>query len=444
MDKELLEIALSAVQRAKEKVRDCDVFVEKRKVLSLELEKGDLKQVRSFWDEGISVRAFWKGGRGFAYVSSLEKRKVEEVVDKAVALARASQPDPHFKSLPPGEEGQKVEGVCDERVFHLTPEDLTKWGEEIVENAKRVDEEALVSGGIQAVAAEYAIANTEGVSIEDRKTILGSSATVILKKGDEVASFSDYDVARNLEDFQPTSIGEKACLQAKEFFGAKQAPTGSFPVVFSYLVYPSWVWSLASAANAEEVQRGRSFLAGKKGEKIAVEDLTIKDLPFVEGGMESGGYDGEGAPHKEMTFIEEGRLLSYFHNSYTAGKAGEENTGHAARGYYRSGVGISPTNLQVMPGDWTLEEMIQDMKRGILVLQSGIPVNNASGDSSGPIDFGFMIEEGEKSYPLKNTTLGFNMLDLLQNIDAISRDYREEPGVKMLAIRVKHLKIGGK
>ncbi len=443
MDKELLEIALSAVQRAKKKVKDCDVFVEKRKVLSLELEKGDLKQVRSSWEEGVSVRAFWEGGRGFAYVSSLEKEKVEEAVDKAIALARASQPDPHFKSLPPGEEGRKVEGLYDERISHLTPEDLARWGEEIVENAKRVDGEALVFGGIQAVATEYAIANTEGVGIEDRKTLVDASAMVILKKGDEVASFYDYDVARNLKDFQPAPIGEKACLQAKEFFGAKQAPTGSFSVVFSHLVYPSLVGSIASAANAEEVQRGRSFLAGKKGKEIAVKDLTIKDFPFIEGGLNSGGYDGEGTPHKEMTFIEEGHLLSYFHNSYTAGKAGEENTGHAARGSYRSGVGISPTNLQMMPGDWTMEEMIQDMKRGIFVLQSGIPVNNASGDSSGPVDFGFMIEEGEKAYPLKNTTLGFNMLDLLRNIDAISKDYREEPGVRMLAIRVKNLKIGG-
>jgi predicted Zn-dependent protease len=87
--------------------------------------------------------------------------------------------------------------------------------------------------------------------------------------------------------------------------------------------------------------------------------------------------------------------------------------------------------------------MIKDMKRGLLVLSVGVQPNMASGDVSGPIDFGFMIEEGEKAYPLKNTMLGFNILELLKNIDAVSKDYREEPGVKMPAIRVKNLRVGG-
>lgn len=443
MENDLLSIALKLVEKLKGKIDQADIFVEKSKGIHISWEKSSLKQVSVRYDEGISVRAFHKGGRGFASASPINEENINRVVESAISLARAAQPDPDFKSLPSPEEGKKVEGLYDEEVARLSPQDLASWGEEIIEGAKRVDDEALVSGGMSAFSLEYALANTQGVSIEDRKTGINAFAMVVLNKNGEVSSFFDFDQARRLKDFCPVDIGEKACLQAKEFFQPKQAPTGSYPVIFSYLASSGIASAIASAAIAEEVQRKRSYLVDKKEKKIAWDGLTIEDLPFIEGGLSSGAFDGEGVPHRELIFIEEGVLKTYFHNSYTAGKGNEENTGHAARGSYRSGVGISPTNLQIKLGDWAFDEMIEDMRNGVLILQTSIQPNPVSGDVSGPIDFGFMIENGEKAYPLKNTTIGFNMLELLENIDAISRDYREEPGVKMPALRVKNLRIGG-
>lgn len=443
MEKDLLALAIKGIEELRGKVEAADIFIERRKVISLDIENSSLRQVNVGYDEGVSVRAFNKGGRGFASASPLGEESLEKVVESAIALARAAQPDPDFKSLPSPQEGKEVKGLYDEKVAELAPSDLVDWGEEIIEGAKRIDESTLVSGGVSAVSLECALANTEGVGIEDRRTRIDAGVMVVLHKDDDVASFFDFDAARRLKDFQPVDIGEKACLQAKEFFGAKQAPTGSYPLVFSYLASAGIVDAISSAAIAEEVQRERSYLVGRKGTEIAWEGLSIWDLPFIEGGISSRSYDGEGVPHRELPFIEEGILKTYFHNSYTAGKANEENTGHASRASYRGGVGISPTNLQIRLGDWTSEEMIEDMKNGILILQTSIQPNPVSGDASGPIDFGFMVEEGEKTYPLKNTMLGFNMLELLQNIDAVSRDYREEPGVKMPAIRARNLRIGG-
>lgn len=443
MEKDLLSLALKAIDQLKKRIDQADIFVARGKEINISWEKSSLKQVSVRFDEGISVRAFHKGGRGFASSSPLNEENVEKVIESALSLARAAQPDPDFKSLPLPEKGKRVDGLYDEKIAELSPFELTNWGEEIIEGAKQVDEEALVSGGISAFSGEFAIVNTQGVAIEDKRTGISAYAIVVLNKNGDVASYFDFDEARRLRDFHPEDIGEKACSQAKEFFGAKQAPTGSYPVVFSFLASYGIIGAIASAGIAEEVQRQRSYLVGKKGEKIAWEGLTIQDLPLIEGGIYSASYDGEGVPHKELTFVEEGVLKSYFHNSYTAGKSNEENTGHAVRGSYRGSVGIAPTNLQVKLGDWSSEEMIEDMKKGIFILQTSIQPNPVSGDVSGPIDFGFMVENGEKTYPLKNTMLGFNMLELLQKIDAISCDFREEPGVKMPAIRVQNLRIGG-
>ncbi|MGC9003838.1 MAG: TldD/PmbA family protein [bacterium] len=443
MDKDILEIACKGIEKIKRKIEQADIYVEKRKAISLKWKKSALKQAEVHYVEGLSVRAFHKGGRGFVSSSPLHEEVLNRAIESAVSLARAAQPDPDFKSLPSPEEGKGVKGLYDEKIAFLSAFDLASWGEEIIEGAKRVDEKAIISGEISAIVVEFALANTEGVAIEEKQTAVGASAMVVLEKDGETASFFEFDEARNLKDFHPLDIGEKAALQAEELFGAKQAPTGNYPVVFSYIMAPSIIGAVAAAANGEEVQRKRTFLVGKKGQKIAWEGLSVEDLPLIEGGMASASYDGEGVPHKELNFIEEGILMTYFHNSYTANKAKEENTGHAARYSYMGGVGISPTNLQIKLGDWSLEEMIQDMKRGVYILSAGIQPNLASGDVSGPIDFGFMIEDGEKAYPLKNTMIGFNFKELLQNIDAISRDFREEPGIKMPAIRVQNIKIGG-
>ena len=62
---------------------------------------------------------------------------------------------------------------------------------------------------------------------------------------------------------------------------------------------------------------------------------------------------------------------------------------------------------------------------------------------SATIDFGYKIENGELAYPLRNTMLGINVFDLLHNLDAISSDYREEPGMMMPTIRVQDVKVAG-
>jgi predicted Zn-dependent protease len=65
------------------------------------------------------------------------------------------------------------------------------------------------------------------------------------------------------------------------------------------------------------------------------------------------------------------------------------------------------------------------------------------GEISATIDFGYKIENGQLAYPLRNTMLGINVFDLLNNLDAISSDYREEPGMIMPTIRVQNVKAAG-
>jgi len=167
-----------------------------------------------------------------------------------------------------------------------------------------------------------------------------------------------------------------------------------------------------------------------KGERIASPVVGIRDEPLIPRGMDSAPFDSEGFPHRPLDLVREGVLLTYLHNSYTANKAGEPNTGHAAPG------GISPTNVIPVLGTKTAAEIIAEVDSGIYVNVGGLSPNPVNGEISSVVDFGMKIEKGELAYPVRNTMVGMHILDLLKNVDAVSSDYREEPGMIMPTVRV--------
>jgi PmbA protein len=195
------------------------------------------------------------------------------------------------------------------------------------------------------------------------------------------------------------------------------------------------------AADADSIQRNRSWLIGRERQQIASEVLTVREEPLVPAGMRSAAYDGEGVARTPQALIDGGVLTTYLHNSYTAFKAGVQPTGHASRGGYGSSVGVGVSNLQVQPGEKTEAELISEVDNGIYVSYAGISPNSVTGEVSTTLDFGFRIENGECTAPISTTLIGSTGEELLANIDAISSDYREEPGMILPSIRIRDIQI---
>jgi PmbA protein len=174
------------------------------------------------------------------------------------------------------------------------------------------------------------------------------------------------------------------------------------------------------------------------GEKIASKHLTIVDNGLLPRGVRSGAHDGEGTRRRPLVIVENGRLASLLHNSYTAGKACAESTGHGTH----SG-GISPTNLRPTLGPMPAAGIIKEVKEGIYLESGEIRADPASGDISASIDFGFYVKDGEIQYPVESAMMGGNILDLLTRLDAVSSDAREEPGILMPTLRIQDVQIAG-
>lgn len=407
--------------------------------LGVDIENNAIKSTDAHTNGGISVRAIYKGGTGWSSCDVLTVDAAAGAGRDAARLARLAEPDPDFITLPsPADSYPKVKGLWDERIAALDAKSIIKHALDNVDGALAVCSDAVVRGGFSCSANGQALVNSLGVSLASASSSIGGYVMVIVRKGDDVGSFYDFDSARVLDDFEPAGLGASAAEQAMQFLGARKIDTARMPIILGPLASRSVLYGIVGGADAEDIQRGRSYLMGKLGEKIASDIVTITDDPLIPRGLASRPHDPEGVPSKPLTIVENGVLKSYLYSTYTAGKAGVSPTGHGTRGG-----GASPSNLVPKLGEMTGKEIIKSTREGLYINMGGISPNDVTGDVSSSVDFGMKIENGELAYPVKSTMVGGKFLEMLANIDAISSDYREEPGMIMPTLRIQDVQVAG-
>ncbi len=120
--------------------------------------------------------------------------------------------------------------------------------------------------------------------------------------------------------------------------------------------------------DGDSIYRSASFLAGKLGERVASENVTIIDDATIPGLFGTSPFDDEGVPSRRTVVIDRGVLKSYLLNTYTARKLGMRTTGNAARGI-TGNAGVGHGNLFLEKGDRSPEEIIRGIRRGLYVTE---------------------------------------------------------------------------
>jgi PmbA protein len=224
--------------------------------------------------------------------------------------------------------------------------------------------------------------------------------------------------------------------------------TGDYPVIIDPIGL-AWILSngIAGGASAESVQRGRSYLAGKKGERIGSELLTITEDPLIEWASGSTAFDGEGTPCAPKKVVDKGVLRTYLYDSYTAGKDGVASTGNSSRGgsvwSYRGPPGISMTNMVVGKKGSSLDEMVEETKDGVYLRLTLDYPNLATGELSGLMMESYRVKKGEVGPALKQSTIGISMFDLMSRIDMVGKKQRRAYGVVAPPVRISSARIAG-
>jgi PmbA protein len=326
-------------------------------------------------------------------------------------------------------------------------------GEERINYARRTEKAALdfdpriknsEGGSFDAATGHKILANSHGFVGEYKRSYC-SIAAIPIAQSENGAMQRDYwfSVARSLGRLDsPEQVGKVAAQRTLRRLGAKKAKTAQVPIVFDPMVATSILEHIFEGINGDSVYRGASFLAGKLGQKIAGDQITVIDDGTIPGGFGTSPFDGEGIPTRRTVVIENGVLKSYLLNTYTAKKLGLETTANASRGLAGT-PGIGPGNYFLQAGKKTPQEIISNIKEGLYVTEFlGHGANLVTGDYSRGAS-GMWISGGELTFPVEEITVAGNLKDLFFNISEIGNDLEFRGSVASPTIRVDGLTVGG-
>jgi PmbA protein len=441
----ILDIARFAVKNALEKgANEVEVYTGLSKELSVTYERNDVNIGKGHEMSGAAIRIFKNRSLGFASVNSFDRSDVEKAVDRALKLARTSPRD-EFNELPHMKPLAKVEGLYDKESEHFSSEQALDYAGKIFNNARDFDGRITIdSCAFIADIGQHGVMNSSGIECFEQYSDFIYYISGMARDGDEVSNM-DYifDGTHQIKEIECEKLATEFAERIVKSLGAKKIESFKGSVLLSPFTCEELVGSLvAYSCNSNNVQKGSSRFMGMMGQEVASDTLTVKDDGTIPGGLGSSSFDREGLPHSPITLIDKGVLSGFMHNTYTANKEKIDSTSHAT-GDTRSLPGIEPTNLMIEPGTEGWQDIVSDIKKGVLVNRfSGFP-QMISGDFSGIVKGGWLIENGELVKPVIETMIAGNIFELLKKVSQVSKERKKIMNYIMPYVRIDDVSVTG-
>ena len=395
----------------------------------LTMANGQLDELSLNTEIGIGVRAF-NGAWGFS--SANDMSRAEEAIETAMKIARLSKGSSKIHTGDPITDRAEIKA---KRPFtEIDVEEklaLVKETDSLLKGEKIANRSVYYGDGVK----RQLYINSLGSEIETVVPRIRFGFSVTAKENGEMQtywkSFGGTTGWELVEGIDLPHWAEFVKEKALSLLRAQAPPSGTFDVVIDPELTGVFIHeALGHAVEADSVKNGDSILAGKLGERIAVDDLTVVDDPTLPGKFGSYVYDDEGIKAKRVELIKDGILVNYLNDRETSALLGLEPNGHGrAQGYAYQPL-VRMGNTYVEPGDWSFEEMLGEVKNGLYMIgDKGGQVDTAGGTFTFGAKEGYIIENGEIKAQVRDVALSGKILDVLKNIRAIGDDTRIEfPG----------------
>jgi PmbA protein len=382
-------------------------------------------------DCALNIRAVVGKQVGVASTNRLDGAGIAETVARAYAIARLSPEDALFPGLPSG--GGEPETLADTYDATTAAADALARADAVGRIAKVMHRCGLNAAGYFATRADViAIANSKGV----RRYFRATDASVNIKAiGDDSSGYAE-GFARSMSRIDVERLAETAAKKAADGRDPIALEAGKYTVILEppafreFLGYLSW-----AAFGAQGFDEGSSFMAGRIGDKVMGDNVTIRD-DFSHPSGAGIPFDFEGVPRRAVTLIERGVARDVVYDSYYAAKLGHENTGHALPA--PNSDGPFPLNIVVSPGTRSQTELMSDVERGVLVSrtwyirlvdQKKMLITGMTRDGL------FLIEDGKVTRGIKNMRFNESIVNALGRCEMASMLERSESTV-LPAVRI--------
>ena len=411
---------------------------------SVTVRLGALEDVERSESEHIGLRVFAGSGSASIGSTDLGDAALDELAQRAVAMARLAPPDPYA-------------GLADEALLmrdvpadldlddggEAEPLALRRMGEAVEAAALAVSGVTNSNGGSASSGRSvFALATSHGFAGAYAASSHGLSASVLAGEGATMQRDYAWRSTRHAADLPAAElIGREAGERVTRRLNPGRVRSGPMTVVFDPRVGASLVGQLIGAMTGASIARRASFLLDRDGAQLFDSAVTILDDPLVVRGLRSRPFDGEGLRTAPGALVEAGRLTGWLMDSAAARQLGKAPSGHAGRG--GSGAPHVVTgNVVLAAGPLSPAALMADIGEGVYVTELiGSGVNGVTGDYSRGAS-GYRISGGVIGEPIAEFTVAGNLIDMFAALIP-ANDLERIHGIDVPTIRIDGMTVAG-
>jgi PmbA protein len=394
--------------------QQASVSISNSQSSSVEVREEKIDKLEQAITSGLSIRLFVDGKYSAHSTSRLKKEELARFIEEAIEGTKYLSED-EFRTLPEPElyykgGGKDLESL-DNDFSKVDPKEKIDLAFAAEKEVLGKDERLIsVSASYYDSLNERVMVTSNGFEGDTANSYFGVYTSVSVDGGDARPESGWNESAIKYNKLKKEGTGEIALERALKKIGQEKIESGTMPMIVENRSIGRIFGPLINALNGSAIQQKNSFLIDKLGEKVASEQLTLTDDPFIIGGRGSRLFDGEGLATKKRPIFEKGVLKTYYIDTYYGKKLEMDPTSGGT------------TNLVFETGDRDLDGLVASVKKGILVTGfNGGNSNGSTGDFSYGID-GFLIENGKLVKPVSEMNITGNMKNLWSNIGEIGND----------------------
>lgn len=332
---------------------------------------------------GLGLRVLLDGSWGFSATPYIDKRSLEKTAREAVDIASSSS---RYKKG----EGVTLSPLPPRRARWQTPfqkdpfkekaEDKIRVLTDTVDSVKKVPGVFKVSASILNYKEEKEFMSVDGRQIEQLIVHTGASVSVSARDGSSVQtrSFSDYQNAgwEFCEEIDLPGKSRILAEEANELLKAPQCPedvtdlvVGSSMVALQVHESCGHPCELDRVLGQEATFAGTSFLTHEKRGvfRFGSPQVHLVADATIPSGLGSFGFDDEGVEAQRQDLVVEGIFQNYLTSRELAPIVSQESNGTMRAASWHDIPLVRMTNINLEPGDWSLDEIIKDTQKGIFV-----------------------------------------------------------------------------
>jgi PmbA protein len=380
--------------------------------IGADFEAGRLKNTTTNRELRYDVEVLVEGRLGAARGNRLED--LDEIVSRAVTLAKSGSVA-HFDAWPaPGEYADAP--TFSEATAGLGRQGMVASCRRIVDRLRNEDPDLHIEAGASRSVGEGLLVTSGGVSEHRRRSKWSLGAHVQRTEQTDML-FAGYGRSwRELNElWDPETISGRIVEDLRHGRQVVDIPAGRMPVLLPPELVATMLQGIELGVNGRNVARGNSPLAGRLGEPILDESITLVDDPHLPYAAGSRSMDADGVPTRKTTIFEKGVLRTFLYDLDSAGLAGAEPTGHD---------GCSPSNPEILPGETPSAKLLEAIDDGIYIkyLIGFGQGNILNGDFSCNVGLGFRVKGGRIVGRVKNVMAAGNLYELLRENVRVSSD----------------------